>query len=803
MIKPLIYSGLLFSTGLLLAEENPSARPAQLLADTTFTTTQLAEDSNQSMPLGNGDIGVNVWTEANGDLLFYISKSDAWGENSETLKIGKLRLHIDSQPFAPGQVVQKLTAHDGLYSVNATQKNGGTVTVELWVDAHHPQVMLRVQSTDDEIFTLSNEQMRKEDRVVQTHISPWTACEANQAYAMDMNGQATLTFHKDDIVPLAKQPSAIAWAHYNRTSVWKENIRVNWLDENDQELVDPLTQFAFGAHVRADGLSKKSDTELTTPTPQKNLTAAITVFRAKVPSLDSWRDQVTRLAAQQRGTYQDRLRAHKKWWSDKFDHSYLSVRGSRAAEKVSQNYNLQRYVTLAAGRGNHPIRFNGSIFTFDYAQTAPLGGAEDFGADYRRWGSQVFIQNTRLNYWPMLTSGDFDTMDPLFDYIKRITPALKHIATHHGVSEEIGAMATYESMTPWGTLASRGASTAKTFKELSEISWGLHYHGSALELLLIAVDRYRFAPEPEFGEKFLLPFADGVLKFYDAFFEKSPEGQMIINCNSLETYEKSTNPSPDIAGLKKNLESLLSLDIVKGERRAYYQRLLKSVPPIPLKPAHLEYGFKKSMLDKYGHWVDFSQSARVSQADQKLIAPAEVVRQKAWNQENPELYTIFPYRNFHIGMREQDPDAYDIARRSYLDRIFQQDIGWCQDPIQAAWLGLTEEAKLRVVRRFNAKQPYVLWPTFWKSNYDWTPDQDNGGVALCALQAMVIQYDQDQIYLCPAWPKEWGLKFKVHGPLNTTITGEVKDGELNYTVTPASRAAAVHSLLGKKEPLDQ
>ena len=35
--------------------------------------------SAQSMPLGNGDIGLNVWAEKNGDLVFYISKTDAWG----------------------------------------------------------------------------------------------------------------------------------------------------------------------------------------------------------------------------------------------------------------------------------------------------------------------------------------------------------------------------------------------------------------------------------------------------------------------------------------------------------------------------------------------------------------------------------------------------------------------------------------------------------------------------------------------------------------------------------------------------
>ncbi|MEP7233500.1 MAG: DUF5703 domain-containing protein [Ginsengibacter sp.] len=34
--------------------------------------------SQASMPLGNGDIGLNVWTEANGNICFYISKTDAW-----------------------------------------------------------------------------------------------------------------------------------------------------------------------------------------------------------------------------------------------------------------------------------------------------------------------------------------------------------------------------------------------------------------------------------------------------------------------------------------------------------------------------------------------------------------------------------------------------------------------------------------------------------------------------------------------------------------------------------------------------
>ncbi len=35
-------------------------------------------NQNGSMPIGNGDIGMNVWTEPNGDLLLLLSKTDSW-----------------------------------------------------------------------------------------------------------------------------------------------------------------------------------------------------------------------------------------------------------------------------------------------------------------------------------------------------------------------------------------------------------------------------------------------------------------------------------------------------------------------------------------------------------------------------------------------------------------------------------------------------------------------------------------------------------------------------------------------------
>src|ERR1700761_7924575 len=51
------------------------------LAANNVTWTNPGPTSSQSMPLGNGDIGLNVWAETNGAVDFYIGKSDAWGDN--------------------------------------------------------------------------------------------------------------------------------------------------------------------------------------------------------------------------------------------------------------------------------------------------------------------------------------------------------------------------------------------------------------------------------------------------------------------------------------------------------------------------------------------------------------------------------------------------------------------------------------------------------------------------------------------------------------------------------------------------
>ncbi len=61
-----------------------------------------SDNEHGSMPIGNGDLAANVWVEPGGDLVFYISKSDAWSGNGRLLKLGRMRVECEPAIFQEG-----------------------------------------------------------------------------------------------------------------------------------------------------------------------------------------------------------------------------------------------------------------------------------------------------------------------------------------------------------------------------------------------------------------------------------------------------------------------------------------------------------------------------------------------------------------------------------------------------------------------------------------------------------------------------------------------------------------------------
>ena len=159
--------------------------------------------------------------------------------------------------------------------------------------------------------------------------------------------------------------------------------------------------------------------------------------------------------------------------------------------------------------------------------------------------------------------------------------------------------------------------------------------------------------------------------------------------------------------------------------------------------------------------------------------------ERVQNVETTQLYPVFPWRMYGVGR----PDL-KIARNTYLNDTlalkFRSHVGWKQDAIWAACLGLTGEAQ-RLVTLKMGDGPH-RFPAFWGPGYDWTPDHNWGGSGMIAMQEMLMQEVGDKIYLFPAWPRQWDVRIRLHASRNTVVEAELRGGKVvNLRVTPAQR----------------
>jgi hypothetical protein len=121
------------------------------------------------MPIGNGDIGLNVWVEHGGDLFFYISKTDTWSENNRLLKLGRIRVKLTPNPFREGLPFrQELRLGQGEIVIKAG-RDDSHVEVRVWVDAHHSVVNVEAQGQESVTVAATLETWRKEAR----EPTPW------------------------------------------------------------------------------------------------------------------------------------------------------------------------------------------------------------------------------------------------------------------------------------------------------------------------------------------------------------------------------------------------------------------------------------------------------------------------------------------------------------------------------------------------------------------------------------------------------------------------------------------------------
>ena len=737
-----------------------------------ITWTTQSKNSGESMPCGGGDIGLNVWVE-NGELLFYISQSGTFDENNALLKLGRIRIKLSPNPFEGQQFQQQLILKDGYVNIKAS--NGKLSTnIDVWVDVFHPAIHVDIRNSSPVISEVTYENWRYKDRFGTGRI--------NNANSYKWASEQVKTF-KDNI---SFDNNAILFYHRNDpNSVFDVTVKQQGLDSVKNQLFNPLKDLTFGGRMEGTDMLSAGETEgsylntdfkgwkLRSKKASSKQQLNIFLHTQQSSSPDEWKSELVNSINKTKAD-KNALVNTRNWWHGYWDRSFvfINTNDSSASWQAGRNYQAFRYMLGCNAFGTYPTKFNGGLFTYD---PALVDTSYSFTPDFRNWGGGVHTaQNQRLVYFPMIKSGDFDLLKPQFDFYLRILKNAEmrsKIYWHHD-----GACFT-EQMENFAlpNMAEYGFKRPPTFDKGVEYNAWLEYlWDTVLEFCLMMLEEERYTQKDISS---YLPFIESCLKFFDEHYQYLAKqrgikaldgnGQLVLFPGSgAETFKMAYNATSTISALRTVTERVLQLPqhYLNEEKKKYFEGLLKRIPPI-------------SFTEFEGH---------------KTISPA-----KTWervnNVESPQLYPVFPWGIFGVGKPHLDV-ALDTWKYDTNVIKFRSHVGWKQDNIFAARLGLTEEAaRLTTLKLKNSGRRF---PAFWGPGFDWTPDHNWGGSGMIGLQEMLMQVDGEKIYLFPAWPKDWDVHFKLHAPYQTIVEGVLRNGKLeSMKVIPQTREKDLINLL--------
>ncbi|MFZ2657488.1 MAG: DUF5703 domain-containing protein, partial [Victivallales bacterium] len=276
--------------------------------------TTPSKDHNGSMPIGNGDIGMNVWVEQNGDLLLLLSKTDAWSENCRLLKLGRVRVKISPSPFEDGAPFeQTLRLRQGEITISAG-KAEKAVTLRIWIDANRP--VIRVEANSSSPF-----QVQAMLEVWRTKQRQLTGGELHSAYGL---AEAPFPVYEYADTVVGDRKNRIAWYHRNEKSIWEDNLKQQGMADFITKSNDPLMYRTFGACIEGDGLVGESPTSLKSSAPQKSVVISIYPLCSQTKTSDEWLKQLDQNMSRNPALDIEKDRtAHSAWWNEFWNRSWI------------------------------------------------------------------------------------------------------------------------------------------------------------------------------------------------------------------------------------------------------------------------------------------------------------------------------------------------------------------------------------------------------------------------------------------------------------------------------------------------
>ena len=753
------------------------------------------------MPVGGGDIGLNVWVEKN-DLLLYLSRAGCRDENGALLKLGRIRIQLSPNPFSEGGFFRQelklalscIEIKAGPASGNANSEtagaNGGapyagpaTATIRIWAEVHRPVVHIDIETAEPGAVSATYESWRFKDTLL-----PDEGKNLRRGMCM-INYSAfpgEVRLYKDVV---EQDESSLLAYHRMREdkNVFSYQVTQQSLEPIREKLHDPLKGLTFGGRMTGNDLSFDGTTEgeyantpfhgwrYTSKQAGRKHSVEFTAHIDQTDDVETWKKALDGMVRQTNSTAEEAWRRNQEWWGDFWDRSGIVIHEPTSSEKQSaawqlgRNYSLMRYMLACNVSGREPTMFNGGLFTFDPVYADESFTQPGYTPDHRAWGAALTAQNQRMLYWPMLKTGDFDLMVPGFDfYLEGLVNArekVRHYWNHDGCCfEEQTAITALPGACQYGFFEGGGRGRPKDYEVGVQINKaGGQVYESQLEWSWMILQYRRFS-----GTDITryMPLLEQSVIFYDEHYQYRCEkltgkrldsnGKLAIYpANTLEAHPDCRNPASVIAGLT---QILTGLDEIAREHRlkdGRWREFLGRLPDLPI-----------AKLD-----------------GRRIMKPAENYDSQSWHM--PEMFPLYPYQMYGVGM----PD-FDLMKDTFLYGVPEGNrenyAAWTQGLIHYARLCMVEDAKRHIILKLE-NGPH-RFPAFWPQDIDWVPDHNWGGCGMIGMQEMLMQTHDDKIRLLPCWPAEWDVEFKLHAPGGTVVDCEVQKGKIiRLEVTPKER----------------
>ena len=269
--------------------------------------------------------------------------------------------------------------------------------------------------------------------------------------------------------------------------------------------------------------------------------------------------------------------AHTPWWHAFWSRTFVKLTSDDgSAEEIARLRHLHLYYMACCSRGTLPPKFNGMLFT-----TA---------GDTRMWGSQYWLWNTELLYFPLYAADAWELAENYFRMYARMLPACTIAARQRwglpgiylpetvpfdgpatlpeDVATEFRAVirgrltcsGLSDRARAYGAFCSQLHSLAEKHPDDAP-AWALptgdrfsfitHIVSSAAEVALQAWWRYRYTGEEAWLRESAYPLLRGTVEFYRHLAEMEADGHYHLSgINAHESYWGARDSTMDLAAIR-------------------------------------------------------------------------------------------------------------------------------------------------------------------------------------------------------------------------------------------------------------